>query len=747
MKKNLIEQLIASVLNGNHSDSEECKADYLQKALGRLGRTSTEAVRVVLIGGGTGLSNILGGDSRSSSWPQRPFAGIKEIFPRNTSIVCVTDDGGSSGELLKDLPLIAVGDLRHVLLSSITRRNLQQKYQLSASHSGRVAETLFRLFNCRFIHRPESIRSLISLCAEDSSALPDSMHRNLLSLLEKLFDNPEFSLLFDRQHCLGNLFLVSSIYRNREKAQEAVQECFQLCVSPQEFLQGINYLADLIGSSVNGVLPCTTTPARLKILYNNGVLITGEYKSAYADRKYPVDRLVVEFSAPVEVPPEALRAIADADIILLAPGSLYTSTLPVLQVPGIADAIRNNIRAMKVLISNLWVQKGETDLVLKEPGRRFHVSDLVNAYQNNIPAGVSGLFNYILALGLKDIPGSILQNYAVEGKIPIYLDKAKIEKMGFTPIEAGFFDQQALLERKVVHHEPDALAKSVKVLWSIFENRDPAGQHKTEAWLGSKTENHCKDNKIQSNHQGLLPCRRYSLFSQRIKALILPAVGELHPSLKAGMRQWLSGIFWRHADIPLGHLDFIQGVRLIPVDLWKRNQQWDNVFSFYDPEERFINLRDDLVGDLNKLEGAFIVALGQSLLGNYAEKKELIEVKQMNEMVGKMYCLTLRHPKQRNSHFSAEDLDYFLQLVRMRRLQQNCLIYTRLNNASEGFTPPGLLMGLMYAWYLDNRFAAHIEYKMAIMRNEISNLIPEQVKMLSRRRALIDFFREKVFTG
>jgi len=66
-------------------------------------------------------------------------------------------------------------------------------------------------------------------------------------------------------------------------------------------------------------------------------------------------------------------------------------------------------------------------------------------------------------------------------------------------------------------------------------------------------------------------------------------------------------------------------------------------------------------------------------------------------------------------------------------------------NSDEGFTPPGLLFGLFYTWYLDNRFAGNIEYKMSIMRNVVSDMIPEQVKIVSRREGLIDFFRENVF--
>jgi hypothetical protein len=81
----------------------------------------------------------------------------------------------------------------------------------------------------------------------------------------------------------------------------------------------------------------------------------------------------------------------------------------------------------------------------------------------------------------------------------------------------------------------------------------------------------------------------------------------------------------------------------------------------------------------------------------------------------------------------------------MHRSQQEESVYTRVINPGEGFTPPGLFFGLFYAWYLDNRFAANIEYKMSIMRNGISDLIPEQVRIVDRRRKTVSFFRERIF--
>ncbi|MGE4558742.1 MAG: 2-phospho-L-lactate transferase CofD family protein, partial [Desulfobulbus sp.] len=116
----------------------------------------SSATRVVVFGGGTGLSSIVGGDSRRLRWARTPFTGLKEVFPRLASVVCVTDDGGSTGELQKDLPLVALGDLRHVLISSIRRDNLRNTYGLDRIGARRCAAGLHALFNYRFISRPES---------------------------------------------------------------------------------------------------------------------------------------------------------------------------------------------------------------------------------------------------------------------------------------------------------------------------------------------------------------------------------------------------------------------------------------------------------------------------------------------------------------------------------------------------------------------------------------------------------------
>ena len=117
------------------------------------------------------------------------------------------------------------------------------------------------------------------------------------------------------------------------------------------------------------------------------------------------------------------------------------------------------------------------------------------------------------------------------------------------------------------------------------------------------------------------------------------------------------------------------------------------------------------------------MALGQSLLGNYALHKEMQPLKIDGVALGKVYHLHLRPAIQRTCWFSDLELSRYLELTRMLPVDCDPSHFTRLINGDEGFTPPGMLMGLNYAWYLDNRFASHVEYKMAVMKIAPSSLI------------------------
>lgn len=769
----LREKLVELTLSGEPSGLDAETASQFQHLRLALEDKAVEDVRVVVFGGGTGLSNLIGGDSRRPVWARKPFVGLKELFPKTRSIVCVTDDGGSSGELQKDLPLIALGDVRHVLLSSIQSEKLQALYGLSLAQAGDVVASLASLFNYRFTQRPVSADFLFAQQEVSSDCLPLPLRKVLTSLVELLFTDPRLQPTLARPHCLGNLILASAIFA------EIPQSCcpVELTSRPELLadaqIRALGSLATSLGAGELAVLPCTATQALLSVLYSNGVEVMGEYKSGYAQRGYPVDHVFVEFCDKPHVSSEVLDSIAQADILVLAPGSLYSSLVPVFQIPGLADAVRKNQRALKLLVSNLWVQAGETDRSMGDVERKFHVSDLLRAYDRNIPGGTKGLFDQILCLSLKDVPASVLQRYAVEGKVPIYLDRDKVCAQGFIPIECGIFSRVALAEQGVIQHGPVHLAKVIKTLWAVFDHfKDPEdipAQSGVLSEQGAKlspvTDKVKTGDGIRNSPKTVLsPCLRYQQIAARLTSLSIgcgqPMVADgkdgaeailqrtdqhASPGICAGILRMVENILWRHPDIPLAHLDSVRGIICVEQDLWRRCQKWDSVFSFYDPEDGLIKIRQDQLEQEHSFEVAFLVALGQSLLGNYVRHKEMQPLVIDSISLGKVYHLFLRPLKERICWFSDAELRTYLELSRMLAVAEAPDHFTRVINGEEGFTPPGLLMGLNYAWYLDNRFASHVEYKMAVMKVAPSGLIPEQRKMLGRRKRLVTFFREVVF--
>lgn len=742
----LAEKVISIVLENTASGLPSVITSRFGKLRQEIDSLDTSAVRVVVFGGGTGLANIIGGDSCRPGWAQAPFTGLKQIFPLVSSVVCVTDDGGATGELQKDLPLIALGDLRHVLVSSIRRENLVLRYALGRTAARRCAAALHAVFNYRFTAHPPSAGQLLQDTGAVLADLPEPLRACLGELADLLCTDPRLSTTLHRPQCLGNLLLAAALYRHVDPHLTPIQLLDAPQVVQAATIRGLAEISTAIGVRPHSVLPCTTTLSQLQMLYGNGVLVTSEYKSGRARRGYPVDRVLVAFSQEPFLHPEVVQLVEQADIILFAPGSLYTSIIPILQVPGLATAIRSNTRALKVLIANLWVQKGETDLARDAPDRKFYVSDLIQAYHRNIPGGVQALFSHVVALDLADIPGSILQRYALEDKEPIYIDRNQVQELGFGSVEARIFAEDQLRQRGAIQHDPDALAAVIKGLWALQQ----AGSLSQPGYTGALPE---PDFIGRSEHPAsLAPCLRYKKICALISGLsteVIVSDSQAMVTMTEAERRWLLDqvveILWIHPDILLDHLRFIRGIALIEAESWKRGQQWDSIFSFYDPHDQRIKIRQDQAANRNRFEMVFLVALGQSLLGNYAQEKQMMDLCCGGELVGRLYQIRVREEKHLRAFLRPEDIDTYLRLLRMHRLQSDPRSYTRVINQGEGFTPPGLFFGLFYAWYLDNRFAGNIEYKMSIMRNSISDLIPEQVRIVDRRRQTIDFFRERIF--
>ncbi len=737
-QENLREKMVDLVLRGVPKEAPGQARHLLSDLREELVRKSVSEVKVVVFGGGTGLSNLIGGDSRLESWIQNPFCGLKKYFPHSKSIVCVTDDGGSTGELLKDLPLVALGDIRHVLLSSLRLRTLQTQFDVTTEQAQQIATICHILFNYRCSGSLQSDHPELDMILQKLGLLPQPLNNFLRELIEYLFADIRLKETLNRPHCLGNLLVAAAVYREVPPNLSNHELAAQQDVLHGALLRGLNTLSSILGAGERAVLPCTSTPAQLRVLYTNGVEIIGENKLSDAQRGFPVESVQVDYFNKVHVLDEVLEDIRQADILIFAPGSLYSSIIPVFKVPGLAETVRENKKALKMLISNLWVQAGETDLSIADPERKFHVSDMIKAYENNIPGGTQDLFNEVLCVSLKNIPASILQKYAVEGKIPIFLDRDVLCKLNYIPIESGVYSQQALADRGVIHHDPDTLAKAIKTLYNgryCFDDKY------------EKHKNYQANYKIDINRSELikiLPFQRYRFITDWLNDLEFVHVGDGKCIDIDSAKTIFKKIFWDHPTIPLTHFQYVAGISFIEEEKWDRDQRWDNVFSFFDPDDRFIKIRSDQFPVREKIEVALMIAFGESLLGNYAKEKVMEDVVINDFLMGKVYHLYLQQGDIRACFFTADQLSTFLLLTRMVPTDDKNH-YIRLVNRGEGFTPPGLLMGLMYAWYLDNRLATHIEYKMSLMKINKTNLIPEQLKMSDRRKKMVTFFRNTVF--
>ena len=141
--------------------------------------------------------------------------------------------------------------------------------------------------------------------------------------------------------------------------------------------------------------------------------------------------------------PESLEAIAQADLILLGPGSLYTSIIPNLLVEGVAEAIARS-RAMKILVMNILTQDGETE--------SYTGADHVRALLHH---GGPGIIDVCIANNAV-LPEETLMPYRQEGVEPLRLDREGIEALGIAVREYPL-----ALAGRYVRHDPDALASAI----------------------------------------------------------------------------------------------------------------------------------------------------------------------------------------------------------------------------------------------------------------------------------------------
>ncbi|MDH3284869.1 MAG: YvcK family protein [Acidobacteriota bacterium] len=315
-------------------------------------------LRVVALGGGTGLPMVLRG-LKTALFPQ----GADDPS-RLMAVVTVTDEGGSSGRLRDELGVLPPGDVRNCLVA--------------LSHNEPL---MARLFQARY---------------RSSGPL--------------------------NGHSIGNLILAGLAQMEGSGFLDAVRQ-----VSEVLNIQG-------------QVLPSTLTPTRLVARLDDGTEVVGE--TAISERLRSVASLRLDPAEPVATDGVA-DAIRRADILVIGPGSLYTSILPNLLIPEIAAAI-GETPAFRLFVLNAMTEPGET--------RGFGAEDHLRAI---VEHAAEPLVDAVL-LASDEIPATTSERYRHEGAVRV---AAAAERLG--QLVPMVLSREILLVEPKVRHDPRRTAGAI----------------------------------------------------------------------------------------------------------------------------------------------------------------------------------------------------------------------------------------------------------------------------------------------
>jgi uncharacterized cofD-like protein len=281
-----------------------------------------------------------------------------------SAIVTVTDDGGSSGWMRRELGVLPPGDARNCLAAL-------------ASHSS----PLSRVLQYRFAKAGHLTG-----------------------------------------HTVGNLVLAA------------------LAQMTGDFAEAIQQLAGMLG--IRGrVFPSTKEDVTLVAEFADGQLVRGE--TAIVGRRQPIRRLSLERS--VRPLPDALRAIVNADAIIVGPGSLYTSLLPNLLVGGLAPTL-SGANAIRIYVANLMTQPGETD--------GFTLDDHLRVIHEH--AG-RNLFDYVL-VNTRPLSDYCARHQARLGALAVEAPDGESTADGIRMVKGDFALE---LPGGEVRHSPEVLSAAI----------------------------------------------------------------------------------------------------------------------------------------------------------------------------------------------------------------------------------------------------------------------------------------------
>lgn len=229
-------------------------------------------------------------------------------------------------------------------------------------------------------------------------------------------------------HSFGNLFLV---------AMTGVTGNFEQAIRESSRVLAVR----------GNVLPASLANIELYAEFENGEVVRGE--SVIPHSTSPIKRIYMQ---PAHAPgyPEALSEIYGAELIIMGPGSLFTSIMPPLLVEDIARAVKANRTAVKVYICNVATQPGETD--------GFGVVEHVRALHTHIGPG---LFDYVIYNSNTIVGKSIPPDSNVSA---VTFDPAAVAR--FTNLE--FVPADVVRDDNPLRHDPAKLAEAVM---NLYENR------------------------------------------------------------------------------------------------------------------------------------------------------------------------------------------------------------------------------------------------------------------------------------
>lgn len=188
------------------------------------------------------------------------------------------------------------------------------------------------------------------------------------------------------------------------------------------FDQAVTRMSEVLAIS-GRVLPVTNADVQLEATFENGTRVVGESKISefkkIQDCRIESVRLLPEHARAL---PQAVAALEAADLIIMGPGSLYTSVIPNLLVEGIPDAIRRG-SAPKLYICNIMTQDGETE----DMTAADHVSALLRH-------GGSGLVDVCLCNCAPVRPG-LVARYQQEDATPIVVNRSALAELGVELVE------------------------------------------------------------------------------------------------------------------------------------------------------------------------------------------------------------------------------------------------------------------------------------------------------------------------